>query len=124
MSKIRIQLVSILVLLSLFLTGCNGWKNYIHTESSLKREAADVLEEKYDEEFVIHKVWIKNQTTFYATCSPKDDSEIVFEAQVYKDGSGIYKDVYIHLYKYKVQFRNRWRKNCSRRWRRFLESVL
>ena len=95
MRKIRVRVVSVLLLISLLLTGCNGWKNYIHTESSLKREAADALEEKYNEEFTIHKVWIKNQTTFYATCSPEDEQDIVFEAQVYKDGSGVYSDQYI-----------------------------
>ncbi len=96
MRKMRVRVVSVLLLLSLLLTGCSGnVKNYVHTESSLKREAADALEEKYDEEFVIHDVWTMSQTMFYATCSPEDEQDIVFEAKVYKDGRGVYTDEYI-----------------------------
>jgi len=96
MRKNRIQVASVLLLLSLLLTGCSGnVKNYVHTDSSLKREAADALEEKYDEEFVIHDVWTMSQTMFYATCSPEDEQDIVFEAKVYKDGRGVYSDEYI-----------------------------
>ena len=96
MRKIRIQSVSVLLLLSLLLTGCSGnVKNYVHTDSSLKREAADALEEKYDEKFEIKEVWNRGQTMFYATCSPEANPEIVFEAEVYKDGRGWYSDNYI-----------------------------
>ena len=96
MRKIRVRVVSVLLLLSLLLTGCSSEvKNYIHTDTGLKHEAEDVLEEKYGEKFVIKKVWTKNQTTFYATCSPEANPEVVFEAEVYKDGSGWYTDNYI-----------------------------
>lgn len=96
MRKIRVRVVSVLLLLSLLLTGCsNEVKNFIHTDTGLKHEAEDVLEEKYGEKFVIKKVWTKNQTTFYATCSPEANPEVVFEAEVYKDGSGWYTDNYI-----------------------------
>lgn len=43
-------------MMSLLLAGCGGWKNYVHTEASLKNEAANALKDKYDEEFVIYEV--------------------------------------------------------------------
>ena len=96
MKKNRFKVMGILLLFCLLLSGCSrNWKNYFHTEESLKREAEKALEEKYNEEFVTLNVWIKNQTTFYAVCSPEKDRNILFQAQVYKDGRGIYEDMYV-----------------------------
>ena len=96
MRKIKVWIISVSLLLSLLLTGCGGSaKNYLHTDAGLKNEAEKALEEKYGEEFVIHEVWTKNQTIFYATCSPEDNDEIDFRAEIYKDGRGVHVDSYI-----------------------------
>lgn len=94
MRKVRIKVLAILLLFCILLSGCNEWKNYIHTDASLTRAAEKALEKKYDEEFIIHKVWVACQTTFYAVCSPKSDEEVVFEAEIWKDGRGVYQDEY------------------------------
>ena len=94
MRKVRIKVLAILLLFCMLLSGCNEWKNYIHTDASLTRAAEKALEKKYDEEFIIHKVWVACQTTFYAVCSPKSDEEVVFEAEIWKDGRGVYQDEY------------------------------
>ena len=108
MKKTRTKLIAVLLsfclllsmiallLFCLTLYGCSrNLRNYFYTEESLKRVAAKALKEKYDEEFVIHDVWSKNQTTFFALCSPKYDNEVDFKADIYKDGSGVYADGYV-----------------------------
>lgn len=89
----------VLIVLLLFCLLLSRWgknlKNYFYTESSLKRVAAKALKEKYDEEFEIYYAWPRDQTSFYVTCSPKNDMDVVFEAEVYKDGSGVYRDEYL-----------------------------
>lgn len=96
MRKIRVQVVSVLLLLILLLTGCSSEvKNYVHTDIGLKNEAENALQEKYDEAFVIKAVWTESQTTFHAICAPTKDESIVFEAEIYKDGRGVYDDEYI-----------------------------
>ena len=92
--RVKIKLLSVLLLLCLLLTGCNEWKNYIYTDASLTRVAQKALKEKYDEKFIIYDVWDACQTTFYAVCSPENDEEVVFEAEIWKDGRGIYEDEY------------------------------
>ena len=96
MKKNRFKVMGILLLFCLLLSGCNGnWKDYFYTEESLKQEAQRALEEKYDEEFVILNVWVVAQTAFGATCSPKNDRDVVFDVELYKDGSGMYRDEYV-----------------------------
>ena len=56
MKKCKIGILLILLMLCVSLTGCNEWKNYFHTEASLSRVAEKSLEEKYNEEFIIHDV--------------------------------------------------------------------
>ncbi len=94
MRKKRIRALGMLLAMCLLLSGCGSWKNYVYTDESLMREAAEALEEKYGEEFVIHNVWEKSQKMFFATCSPKDDTEVLFKADVYKDGRGVMADGY------------------------------
>ena len=73
--------------------GCDP-RNYFYTEDSLKKVAKKSLEEKYGEEFVIHRVWNKSQTMFFADCSPEDNEEVVFRADIRKNGDGIVSDGY------------------------------
>lgn len=93
MKRIRIISVLEIVLCCILLCGCD-YRNYIYTEDSLKNVAKKSLEEKYGEEFVIHRVWNKSQTVFFADCSPKDNSEVVFRADIRKNGEGIVSDGY------------------------------
>ena len=95
MRKKRIRALGMLLAMCLLLSGCGSWKNYVYTDESLMREAAEALEDKYGEEFVIHDVWDKNQTMFYATCSPESNMDVVFQAEVYKDGRGLYSEEYL-----------------------------
>ncbi len=98
MKKKRFAMLAVMLLTiisCMLMTGCGSWKNYIHTESSLKRTAETAMKDKYEEEFVIHNVRTATQTTFYAICSPKNDEEVVFEAQIYKDGRGVFEDEYV-----------------------------
>ena len=45
MKRTKVRAAGLLLVLSLLLTGCNGWKNYIHTDASLTSEAEKVLKE-------------------------------------------------------------------------------
>ena len=89
----KIRLLVILLLFGILLCGCNV-SNYVYTEDSLKKVAEKSLKKKYGEEFVVHSAWAKNAEVFYADCSPKDNSEIVFRADVYKNGKGVEADNY------------------------------
>ena len=89
----KIRLLAILLLFGILLCGC-GLQNHVYTETGLKKVAEKSLKKKYNEEFVIHNVWSKNQDVFYADCSPKDNAEIVFRADVYKNGKGVEADSY------------------------------
>ena len=89
----KIRLLAILLLFGILLCGCNV-SNYIYTEDSLKKVAEKSLKKKYGEEFIVHSAWAKNAEVFYADCSPKNNSEIVFRADVYKNGKGVEADSY------------------------------
>ncbi|MBR6626900.1 MAG: hypothetical protein IKL04_02825, partial [Lachnospiraceae bacterium] len=96
MKKKRFAMLAVMLLTiisCMLMTGCGSGK--ARTESQMKRVAADLLEEKYDEEFEIHYAWPRDSSLFYATCSPKDDMDIVFEMQAYNDGRGLYMDEYL-----------------------------
>ncbi|MDE7251316.1 MAG: hypothetical protein K2O32_00015 [Acetatifactor sp.] len=54
-----------------------------------------VLREKYGEEFIVHDVYSKASHEYFADCSPVSNEEIVFQAAVWKDGSGVVYDEYI-----------------------------
>ena len=89
----KIRLLAILLLFGILLCGC-GLQNHVYTETGLKKVAEKSLKKKYNEEFVIHNVWSKNQDVFYADCSPKNNAEIVFRADIYKNGKGVEADGY------------------------------
>ncbi|MDE7251326.1 MAG: hypothetical protein K2O32_00065 [Acetatifactor sp.] len=54
-----------------------------------------VLREKYGEEFIVHDVYSKASHEYFADCSPTSNEEIVFQAAVWKDGSGVVYDEYV-----------------------------
>lgn len=54
-----------------------------------------VLREKYGEEFIVHDVYSKASHEYFADCSPASNEEIVFQAAVWKDGSGVVYDKYL-----------------------------
>ncbi len=89
----KIKILLSVLLICVLLCGCDI-RNYIYTEDSLKRVAAKSLKEKYGEEFTIHRAWDKCQTMFFADCSPKDNPEIVFTADIEKNGDGVVNDGY------------------------------
>ena len=88
-------IVFLIIVTCMFQPGCDI-RNYVYTDSSLKWIAQRSLKKKYGEEFVIYRVWDKSQKMFFATCSPKDDPEVVFEGYFYKtgDNGGVIKDGY------------------------------
>ncbi|MCM1101720.1 MAG: hypothetical protein NC079_06955 [Clostridium sp.] len=93
MRKLKILLPVFLLLGCILLCGCD-LRNYIYTEDSLKKVAEKSLKKKYGEEFIIHSAWDRDQTRFYADCSPKDNRDVVFLACIYKNGKGVYGDEY------------------------------
>lgn len=96
MKKKRFAMLAVMLLTiisCMLMTGCGSGK--AKTESQMKRVAEKTLQEKYGEEFEIHYVWSRDASIFYATCSPKSNLDVVFEAQVYKDGSGLFEDEYL-----------------------------
>ena len=84
----------IIFFLSFNLSRCD-YRNYFYTEDSLKRVAEKSLEEKYGEEFVVHRAWDRSQTMFFADCSPKDNPEVIFTADIEKNGDGVVDDGYV-----------------------------
>ena len=93
MKFIRIKSIAYLFLICVLMCGCD-YRNYFYTENSLKKVAEKSLEEKYGEEFVVHRVWNKSQTMFFADCSPEDNEEVIFTADIRKNGDGIVADGY------------------------------
>ncbi len=89
----KIRLLAILLLFGILLCGCNV-SNYVYTEDSLKKVAEKSLKKKYGEEFIVHSAWARDQERFFADCSPKNNSEVVFQATIYKNGKGVYDDEY------------------------------
>lgn len=58
--------------------------------------AEKLLQEKYNEEFVVHAMggrWgTLTNNTFTVTCSPKSDLDLKFKAEIRKDGSTMYDE--------------------------------
>lgn len=53
-----------------------------------------LLEKRYGEEFVVHKTWSSGDS--YATCSPKNNRDVVFEVRFSKDDGKIWNDRYVN----------------------------
>lgn len=71
------------------------FKTFMYTEESGISMAEKALQKKYGEEFIIHDVYSKSPGEFWAECSPASNEEIVFQAAIWKDGSGVVYDEYI-----------------------------
>ena len=89
----KLKMIAILLLCAVLLSGCDI-RNYFYTEDGLKRVAEKSLKKKYGEDFVVYRAWDRSQELFFADCSPKDNPDVVFQADIYKNGSGIYADGY------------------------------
>lgn len=98
--------ITILILTCLFamtsLTGCiSYWNGHSYNES--KQLVADALEKKYGEEFVVVDIGTGSGGSYYspgylkATCHPKNDETIYFEAEYFEYGKSSYEldDLYI-----------------------------
>lgn len=70
-------------------------EEFIYTEESGIEMAKKALRKRYGEEFIVHNVWSEASNKFYVDCSPVSNEEVVFEAALWKDGSGIMFDEYI-----------------------------
>ncbi|MCM1090896.1 MAG: hypothetical protein NC092_07330 [Butyrivibrio sp.] len=70
-------------------------RNFMYTEESGIKMAKKALQEKYGEEFIIHDVYSKSPSDFFADCSPVANEDVVFLAAIWKDGSGVVYDDYI-----------------------------
>ncbi|MDE7251317.1 MAG: hypothetical protein K2O32_00020 [Acetatifactor sp.] len=70
-------------------------KAFLYTEGSGIEMAKKALQEKYGEEFIIHDVYSKSPSDFWAECSPVSNEEVVFKAAIWKDGSGMVYDDYV-----------------------------
>ena len=79
------QMLAAAVLLGacLLLAGC----------ATREEVAKKLLEERYGEEFVVHKTWSSGDS--YATCSPKNNRNVVFEVRFSKDNGKIWSDRYV-----------------------------
>ncbi|MCM1326204.1 MAG: hypothetical protein NC094_02705 [Bacteroidales bacterium] len=51
-------------------------------EAAMKKAAAEALEMKFGEKFLVHKVYIENRREFWVVCSPESNKEVVFEAEI------------------------------------------
>lgn len=70
-------------------------KEFMYTEEAGIEMAEKALQKKYGEEFIIHDVYSKSPGEFWAECSPVSNEEVVFQAAIWKDGSGVVYDEYI-----------------------------
>ncbi|MCM1326209.1 MAG: hypothetical protein NC094_02730 [Bacteroidales bacterium] len=74
--------LAVAVLCMVCATGCSGNSLRELDDAVMKEIAADALKEKYGEEFIIHKAVKEYNQTFFVTCSPKSQEEVVFEAWI------------------------------------------
>ncbi len=92
-----IKKIAVLVFTCLFamtsMTGCiSYWNGHSYNES--KQLVEDALEKKYGEEFVVVDIGTRSGGSYYspgyltATCHPKDDDTLYFEAEYFEHGSG------------------------------------
>lgn len=90
MKKKFVKILTALLVVCLLFSGCGSKDNAGKADDAVVKEiAAKALEEKYGEEFVVHKVRKTTKDTFFTVCSPKNRMDIVFEAEIgrwQKDG--------------------------------------
>ena len=99
-------ILALAVAIAVSSTGCLAIGFALQKERTARRETIihDMLCEKYGEEFIIHKVWHEGSRggmgvfnpkllfdfsdfgTYYATCSPASNPDIIFEAQIGAEG--------------------------------------
>ena len=85
------KLIKLLVMISviggiILLTGCAG---FVNKEKVVK----DALENKYGEEMLIYSVDVQG-SKFYAKCAPASNPEVVFETNIFSDGTEEWDDYY------------------------------
>lgn len=84
----KLGAIFILLTSMLVLVGCSGKENKKPKEA---KTAEKMLKEKYNEEFVTYSVggrWgTLTNSTFTAICSPKDNPDLKFKAEIDKDGA-------------------------------------
>ncbi|MCM1327776.1 MAG: hypothetical protein NC094_02750 [Bacteroidales bacterium] len=81
--------LAVAVLCMACVTGCSGSKSGQTDDDIVKEITAKALEEKYGEDFVVHKVYEVTKDTYRTVCSPQNRSDIVFETKItrwQKDG--------------------------------------
>lgn len=90
MKKKFAQILAALLMVCLLFSGCGSENNSSKVDDAIVKDiTAKALEEKYGEEFVVHKVREITKDTFFTVCSPKNRMDIVFEAEIdrwQKDG--------------------------------------
>lgn len=77
------MLVTVLLGACLLLGGC----------TTRETAAQKLLEQRYGEEFVVHRTWSSGSS--YAVCSPKNNRDVVFEISFSGDSSKIWDDRYL-----------------------------
>ncbi len=91
----KLGVIFMLLTSMLGLVGCSGKENKKPKEA---KTAEKMLKEKYNEEFVTYSVggrWgTLTNSTFTVICSPKDDPDLKFKAEIDKDG-GYILDEYV-----------------------------
>ncbi|MCM1090899.1 MAG: hypothetical protein NC092_07315 [Butyrivibrio sp.] len=73
--------------------GSSGRVQYMQ-EQGIKL-AQKELQMKYGEEFIIRNVYSESPSSLYVHCSPASDEDVVFRAEIWRDGRGVAYDEYI-----------------------------
>lgn len=97
-----IALIVLSAFVAISLSGCKVIKSLTSywdgmTKSETREYIEDTLKEKYNEEFTVLQTFIEGSSNYLlADCSPKSNSNIVFEIQAFPVGkSKIMRDTYI-----------------------------
>lgn len=90
MKKKFARILAALFMVCLLFSGCGSKDNAGKTDDAIVKDiTTKALEEKYGEEFVVHKMYETTKDTYRTVCSPKNRSDIVFETKItrwQKDG--------------------------------------
>ncbi|MCM1327775.1 MAG: hypothetical protein NC094_02755 [Bacteroidales bacterium] len=79
----QVQAAAVLLCACLLLGGC----------TTKETAAKKLLEQRYGEEFVVHRTWSSGSS--YAVCSPKNNKDVVFEISFSEDIDTIWSDRYL-----------------------------